>query len=410
MKRPACTLISYAYALNDPTPRNAAISLRDAGFDVTIVTHRRPNGIVSPVPEGISVREGGSAAIYERLGKVGRYLRWRAFQSTVRRTIRETKPEVIVAVMFHAIAALPESAFRDAATIACIYDIPDDPTSGRLDAACIRKSWNRLNRFDVVWASDPLKAALTFERGALSVLPIVCLNCPRTDVHPAPAWPRDPWLANRLREEGLIVPENGSCIVLRAGAIGEACGIDETIESIRRLPAHVFGLFMGRPNADYRQAMTAKIKAAGLSNRIAFWDRPHDDDWNRALLGADIGHLIHGPYADGPQSRMFALNSSLSNYRLFNYMAAGLPILSYDDPRLNRIHDEIDCFRVCRMNRLVEDLTDHIGELSANAELRERLGRAGRLAHETRLNWPGQFEPVMNALMAMKAEKEHVRK
>jgi hypothetical protein len=337
-------------------------------------------------------------------------LRWRDFRTTVHRTIRETKPNVIVAIMFHAIASLPESAFRDAATLACVYDIPDEASAGRLDSLCIRKSWSRLKQFHAVWASDPLKAELTRERGDLSVLPTVCLNCPRIDVHAPPTWPRDPWLANRLREEGLMVPEIGSCIVLRAGAIGEACGVDETIEAIRRSQVNVIGLFMGRPNADYRQAITARIKSSGMSNRIAFWDRPNDDDWNRALLGADIGHLIHGPYPEGPQSRMFALNSSLSNYRLFNYMAAGLPILSYNDPRLDTIHHEIDCFRVCRMNSLVEDLTRNISELAANAELRERLGRAGRLAHETRLNWPSQFEPVMNALLAVNARQDHVRK
>ena len=58
----------------------------------------------------------------------------------------------------------------------------------------------------------------------------------------------------------------------------------------------------------------------------------------------------------------YNLNSSLSNNRLFQYMAAGLPIISYNDERLNDIHQ----------SRKVDDARANSCHLSANLLLKTK--------------------------------------
>ena len=80
-------------------------------------------------------------------------------------------------------------------------------------------------------------------------------------------------------------------------------------------------------------------------------------------------------------------------------MAAGLPIISYDDPRMNGIYDEVACFRVARISRLELDIVQHWQELGSDSDLRNQLGRAGRQAHLEKYCWEKQFEPIARACL-----------
>jgi glycosyltransferase involved in cell wall biosynthesis len=184
-------------------------------------------------------------------------------------------------------------------------------------------------------------------------------------------------------------------VVLRAGAVGVHGGIEEAIDALAHLPEDVVFLIMGRPSEAYRRGLAARIAARGLTRRVILWDRPSDEDWKRALQGADVGHLIHGPFPEGPMRNVYALNSSLSNNRLFQYMAAGLPIVAYDDPRLAAIMDEVPCFRAARLEHLESDFIDILGSLAREPELREKLGRGGRSAHLTTYSWERQFAKIL---------------
>src|SRR6266542_1127393 len=61
-----------------------------------------------------------------------------------------------------------------------------------------------------------------------------------------PILPRNGWLRSKLEEEGANVNKTGGCIVIRAGAIGECCGIEETLLALADLPEDVIFLMMGR--------------------------------------------------------------------------------------------------------------------------------------------------------------------
>lgn len=302
--------------------------------------------------------------------------------------------------MLHSLAALPvnhgeKETFK---LVSCVYDIPSMIDAGRLDRRILLKGWSQLRNAEVVWSSDIHKAELAREFGELSSTPLVCHNTPPEDYLPEPTWPRDSWLRNELSNQGASIGEKDGCILLRAGAVGEWGGIEETLEAMRDLPSDFVFLMMGRPDEAYEKQLLRTIDVLGLTARAFLWRRPTDETWKKALRGADIGHLIHGPFPSGAPSRLYALNSSLSNNRLFQYMAAGLPIVSYDDPRMRAVHDEIPCFRIVRLSNLKSDLRKVLGELADNSTLRQDLGFAARSAHVSNYNWENQFEKVLERL------------
>lgn len=394
-----CLLVAYGYALNDPPSRQAATSLMQDGWNVTVF-QSPPSGVyASPLPDGIQVYEPPDPLLPRSAGPLYRMLRWYVFRKSLRHWIGKNNPSLIVTIMLHPLAALPnkknEVNFK---LLSCIYDIPSLPDAGNLDAAILRRGWKRLGKADVIWSSDVFKAQLTQHYGALVRTPVVCHNCPPLNYLPEPAWPRDGWLRSELRRQGATIGENDGCILLRAGAVGEAGGIEAVIEALRELPDDFIFLAMGRPTGEYRDKLLGAISEMGLQRRAFLWERPSDEVWKQALLGADIGHLVHGPFAQGRETRQYDLNSSLSNNRLFQYMAAGLPIVSYDDPRMSLIHEEVNCFRVVRLGNLVEDTRRVLLELAVNSTLRESLGRSGRKAHLTTYCWERQFLNVTSLL------------
>jgi glycosyltransferase involved in cell wall biosynthesis len=302
--------------------------------------------------------------------------------------------------MLHALAALPDrpsggSRYR---LLSCIYDIPSFEDAGHLDKIIFKRAWMYLQEADFVWASDVYKSNLARKFGKLARSPIVCHNCPPLDYLPESTWPRDGWLRAQLRQQGAVIGETDGCVLLRAGAVGECGGIEETIHTLTDLPENFLYLLMGRPPQDYRDKLLRLTSELGMQRRVFLWEWPSDEVWKKALLGADIGHLIHGPFPPGRMRRAYELNSSLSNYRLFQYMAAGLPIIAYDDPRMDAIYKEVPCFRVLRPDHQAEDIKTLFLELGNKPQLRRLLGAASRNAHETKYCWEKQFNNVIQTV------------
>ncbi len=314
--------------------------------------------------------------------------------------VRQRQPQVLVCYMFPSLAAVPDlrNLKRPWKLVSQIMDIPSIPDCGRLDTLINKVGWRRTRHADLVWASDVYKARLAKEFGKLSSLPLVCHNCPTLDYLPEPMWPRDAWLRNELREQGASIGESGGSILLRAGAVGECGGIEETLEAMCSLPKDFIFLMMGRPPEAYKQQLVDRVEGLGLNRRAFLWERPSDRVWKRALQGADIGHLVHGPYQPGRLMRQYELNSSLSNNRLFQYMAAGLPIICYDDPRMNDIYNEVQSFRVARLSDLKRDIRNIWSRLGSDAPVRRRLGDTGRTAHLRKYCWERQFLPILETL------------
>jgi glycosyltransferase involved in cell wall biosynthesis len=408
--RKRALLVTYG-PWRDPPQRQAIMSLAAAGYKcaVFLIETRRQEEVA--VPEGVEHIFWHPPRLLSKLPRPARSLfKFLSFRRQVRISLRQYRPELLIGYMYHALAAVAGSKKQLAGMfiLGGIVDVFSMCDAGLLDRWIIPAGTRALRQADAVWCSDAFKAELTTRAAGLQRNPIVCHNCPTLDYLPEPQAERDGWLRAQLRKVGAMLGETGGSILLRAGAVSECGGIEETLAVMHELPADYVFLLMGRPPEPYKRQLLARITALGLGRRAFLWDRPSDQVWKNALHGADIGHLIHGPFPPGRMSRLYELNSSLSNNRLFQYMAAGLPIIAYDDPRMSGIYAEVPCFRVARLSCLKQDILQAWKGLGGNHELREQLGSTARLAHLKKYNWEVQFAPVLDTVNASTKEAQTV--
>lgn len=389
-------VVAYGSVLSTPPMRQAAISLQRSGFKVMIVQLASQDGYEEEQIENVPVFTCEVVSTGLRFKSVLQFIR---FKRHLRQVILTCKPDLIVTATPQDAAAVPAFCrgipYR---VINAVLDIPSPRDLGYLDKMLWRVAMARMRRADLVWASDDFKAMLVKQMSSLADMPLVCHNAPLRDYLPAPAVNRHEWLRNELRRTGATIGVEEGSILLRAGAIGECGGIEETMAGMSKLPSDFIFLMMGRPSQGYERHIRNKIQLLGLEHRAFLWNRPDDNIWRLAMQGADIGHLVHGPFPEGRMARQYEFNSSLSNNRLFQYMAAGLPILAYDDVRMSNIYSEVGCFQVARLSDLENDILSAWKILGGNKDIRRSSGDMARLAHIQKYCWEVQFDPILKKI------------
>jgi|GEM_PF-6597201 len=384
-----------AYTIGDPTTRNTAASLLKEGWSVTVI-QEIPNNFNTPVgPPGIKVITTPTFSSPFLPKQLRSLLRWLALLTYVRGQLLFSDFDLVVTFMHRPLAALPGLNRKGFRLISCIYDIPTLIGQGAMDKMTIARGWAQLKHADIIWASDLYRAQLTQRFAKLDLLPIVCHNCPPIAYVPNPI-PSDDrlWLRAQLQAQGAPISLTSGSIMIRAGAIGDLCGIEDTLVAMQSLPEdHVF-LLMGRPSESYVNKITILIKELTLAKRVFFWDKPSDEVWKKALMGADIGHLIHVCPEEAVANQLFAFNSSLSNYRLFNYLAVGLPIICHVDDRLRALQEEVCCFKTVRQAHLINDIGVAWTALASQKAQYQAMREAAIKAFQNIYHWENQFRPI----------------
>ncbi len=393
-------LILGHYTVNDPTTENTIKTFSGISDHVKMIQQSpNENKAVRQLENTVLIKiyDFRHFGFLKGLVSIIRY--W--WYGIVTRWIMFTyKPDLVVTFMLYPLSVLKVSQHKRYKLLSCIYDIPSENFAGKFDRVINKKGWDALAFSNLVWSSDSYKAELTMKFGKLNKLPLVCHNCPSVSESNYTPGKRSLWLRKKLIDLGFPVTESSGCIILRAGAIGDFGGIEETLEIMNKLPEDVFFLMMGRPTPEYKAKLIQKINLLGLEKRAIIWDRPDDESWRHAIAGSDIGHLLHLEPVDNPLlSEMYQLNSSLSNYRLFNYMAAGLPILSYNDIRLETIHRQLDCFSVVNRDNIHESLFQNLFRLCSDKAFYNQQSAAALKGFTDCYNWQNQFSPVLNQLL-----------
>jgi hypothetical protein len=391
------------YTISDPTTRNTIFSLKPYFQKVIVVQQNSATGYSRLTEPGVEVYNVDDYPKLKPLFGFKSVLKWITYKRELARLLTEYDPELIVTFMLHPLAALPRKYFPR--VISCIYDIPDMQKSGRLDKRIFSAGFSKLNDARLVWASDEYKAALTKQMANLRRDPVVCYNCPPLNYAAIDKSMCRRWLRNQLKQEGTRITENSGSVLIRAGAVGPFGGIEETIAALTNLPDDFVFLMMGRPDREYEMKIRGLIEEHSLQHQAILWSRPDDDTWKKAIFGSDIGHLIHvKPSAESGLRGSFELNSSLSNYRLFYYMAAALPILSYHDPRLENLHKRYDCFTEIDMTHGAAEIESGWKKLAT--ESLAGSTNSGSIAFSEVFNWEKQFEPIHEFIVSMlKLEK-----
>jgi len=147
--------------------------------------------------------------------------------------------------------------------------------------------------------------------------PIVIMNAP--DYHPV----------NRstILRDNIEIPDEDK-IILYIGAITFGRGLEELVHSIKYLNSCSLVL-MGYGDADYTAGLKKLIKYEGLVSKIHFFGPVPHDEVTKYAASADLGVV---PIKDVCLSYYYC-----SPNKVFECMAAGLPVVGSDFPELKRI-------------------------------------------------------------------------
>jgi hypothetical protein len=385
----------FGSALQDPPTRNAVQYLLQHDWAVTILQRDQRRATGAPIYGDCRLVEALRATSQS---KAARLMEIAAFAIKLNYLCHRLEPDALIGVMLHAYGLINARVKRRAKVTVCsILDIPVAGASGRSNEPIFSRGIKKLGGVDVIWASDKYKAGDIRKIAELERDPIICHNCPVTDYMLGQLWPRDAWLRSELaRRFGSAVPET-ACVLLRSGALGPHGGIEETLLALTEIPEVIFVL-VGQISPGYQYKIESICTQLGLNRRVTIVKSPSDDVWKLCLRGADVGHMIHFRPDDGYSQQAYDLNSTLSNNRLFQYMAAGLPILVNEDARLDSIMEQVPSFISIRQAFSLADLKAVLKNIVWDFARRRSLGMAGRLAHQKTYNWEHQFEPVYNAI------------
>lgn len=386
-------LIDYrGITFNDPPFRNSLEYFVKEGYKVTVILSADGNGISADPIDNCNVIRYDKIISWLPHNIFKKALAACLFTASVKWLTFFKRFDIILTVMLHPLAAININKSRSF-LISTILDIPPS-NSGRIDNIFNKSGWKRVKQANLIWCSDKYKAEEVFKRTKPANYPIVVHNCPELNYFD------DKDLNDRsfLRKYLVGINKNidffNGSVLLRAGAVGEFGGIEQTIEAMVDLPENYVFVVMGRPSPQYKKHILSVVDKFNMDHRFALIDRADDKLWKQYLKGADIGHLIHLRPTDPQFASAFDLNSSLSNNRLFQYMAAGIPIISYADERMRALYNEVGCFAVVEPDNLTNQIRAAWLELGNNDSIRIRMGQAGREAHLTKYNWQAQFYPV----------------
>jgi glycosyltransferase involved in cell wall biosynthesis len=192
-----------------------------------------------------------------------------------------------------------------------------------------RMGWRVLERF-LVRRADKVITTGTYRAEYLAkkyriVVPIVILNCP--PLHPTQA-------PNRALHEKVGLTDENARLILYQGGFGEGRGLEKLVLAAAYLEEHVLVLMgWGKVEAELRSL----AKKEGLEGRVRFTEPVAPDQVIYYCMSASVGVVI-------------VQNTGLNNYyatpnKLYEYINAGLPVVSSDFPALKEIVEryELGC-------------------------------------------------------------------
>lgn len=310
------------------------------------------------------------------------FLRWRRWLRRAAAAAPERQPDVCVAHDLDALPAGARAARRTGAPL--IYDshelFPD--MAGRAhNGELERRAWiayehRLIQRADRVFAVTQSRAAEMSRRHGIPT-PSVLRNVPETSA----AGERVPGVRERA---GL--PE-ATRLVLYLGMLQPGRGLERALEAMPMLPGCALVL-MGEGEGDYLTSLLELAGAHGVAGSVHLLPpvRPHQVA--RAAASADVG-LIVNP------------NTALNNYlslpnKIFEYLAAGVPVVASDFPDMAALIDEWDVGETCDP----EDPEDIARAVRAvlDDQRRQTALRANAKAAAEELNWDREADVLVEAL------------
>jgi glycosyltransferase involved in cell wall biosynthesis len=356
---------------HDTRVEKEARTLRDAGYEVTVVADARLG-----LPD-TEMRDGIQILRFSRPSARVPILRFLRAARRFRHALVELRPHIIHA---HDSDTLVSSAGAAADLhVPFIYDAHDlwlgRPRRGR------SRLYFALNQ---AWFGFVERWLIPRAAAWITVSPPIARHLERRyDVGPVELVPNYPELDD-METDSLSIRDlpgaegipPGSPVVLYLGALFEGRGIESLVASVPLLPrrAHLVLLGAGAQAQDLR----------ALALRLAVTDRIH-------IVDPVAPHTVVA-YAASADVGVSPIVPSCLNYRyslpnkLFQYMAAGLPVVASDLPQVRDVVDANGAGR-CVDTALPAAVADAISAILDDPVAATRMGAAGRRAVVERYNW-----------------------
>ncbi len=205
---------------------------------------------------------------------------------------------------------------------------------------------------------------------------IVIKNCPKKEMIPEKT--------NRLYKE-LGLPES-SKLLLYQGNLNPGRGLDKLILSAQQFDPNVHVAILG--NGTTKTGLMELTKQLGLKN-VHFIAKVPFEELLEYTSSATAGVMF-----------IQAINKSkelaLPN-KVFEYMAAGIPVISNQLAEPKRIIEKWDC-GICIDDSSPERIAQSINNFLLERNDQHELGKRGKEAIRTELNWSNQVTPLLSLI------------
>ncbi len=193
---------------------------------------------------------------------------------------------------------------------------------------------------------------------------------------------------------------DGAITIVYLGILETARGIGEFIDAIgllRRVHSQRYrGIVIGS-GRDAEQFISRARNAGTLDTNVQFLGRLPHDDALRIVAKADVGTI--------PHHATESWNTTIPN-KLFDYMAAGLAVVSSDAVPCKRVIEETLCGEIFKSGD-AGSMAAAILRASAPASL-QRMGSAGRQAVLSRYNWEHDTRVLLESIQKAESGAEWI--
>ncbi len=316
--------------------------------------------------DGILILDTGN----RRRGRLGHMIlgTWRMYRS-----VRNARPAV---AHFHDPELIPVGLVLKASGVKVIYDVHED-----LPRQILGKYWlpSWLRR-PVSWAAEGVEwiAGRAFD-GFVAATPTIARRFPASKTVTVQNFP----ILSELTASDSLPYNKRPADFAYIGGLLKIRGSREMVEAVGRVPAgsvklRLAGKFVNPADQIEAQSLDgwSRVDSLGWLDRMGI----------ASLLGrVRAGLVVLHPTANYPDAYPV---------KMFEYMAAGIPVIASDFPLWRRIVDDAECGLLvdpldsAAIARAMQWILDH-------PEEGEAMGRRGRAAVESNYGWAGEAKKLI---------------